>query len=283
MKKDRAVVFTVSNNLVFAVASVLMDLKHFSPSIADEIVIFHNGIQKKDQELLKNILLIPIRFINYSLPYKDSSFIPNTIIDYFTCMVFAKFECLRLLNEYKNILLLDYDIVIQKDISELFDKCKSGIKMMRGDFLVRQQLKHDIDDYDMEVQGTAAGTFVFQDHMGNYNEMYTFCYQSLMKYANVLSLPEQAIFDFMIQDFQLNVETINIQTYSPHPTNIELATDARIIHAYGQPKFWNGLYNKQWDDNYKNWLLMGGAGYKKDGKFKHLIRKFIRVLKHWIL
>lgn len=272
MKKNRAIVFAVSKNLTFSIACVMMDIKRLSPNLADEIVVIHDGISKKDQVLLA--LILPTRFIEYEMPFEDISFIPDSILNYFTKMVFAKFECLKLLDDYHNVMLSDYDIVIQKNIAELFEYCDSGIKMMPGGLKVRGQLHNAVEEYDMEKEGICACFFIFQDHIGDYIKMYDFCYQSLKKYADVISLPEQAIFDFMLQEFNLKICPIDSKIYSPHPTDKELAKDAKIIHAYGQPKFWNGLGNEQWNKNYKAWLEMGGSKYKS----KNIIEKtFLRI------
>lgn len=273
-KKDRAIVFAVSNNLTFSIACVLMDIKRLSPDLADEVVILHDGISNKDKKLINTIL--PTRFIEYEMPFDDISFIPDSIINYFTKMVFAKFECLKLLNDYHSVLLSDYDIVVQKDISELFDYCESGIKfMLSGN--VRDQLHYSIDEYDMDADGICASIFVLQDHIGDYNAMYDFCYKSLTKYANAIYLPEQSIINFMIQEFNLNVTPLKIDDYSPHPTDCILAPKAKVIHAYGQPKFWNGLENENWNNNYASWLKMGGSRYRKTSVLKRIVKKIKKI------
>lgn len=260
MKKNRAIVFTLSADLAFAVACVLMDVKKNSPMLADDVIIIHDGITERDQAILNSIL--PIRFMLYDFPVKDTSVINPNILRYFTKMVFAKFECLKLLDEYKNIMLLDYDIVIQQDISELFDRCESGIKMMPGGVKVKDQLYEATDDYNMDAEGIAACTFVMQDHLPDYIKMYDFCYASLSRYGMILFMPEQAIFDFMIQQFSLKIYPIDVNVYSPHPNDEDHAHNAKIIHSYGQPKFWNGLNNEHWNSNYRAWLYMGGSKYR---------------------
>lgn len=277
MKKNRAIVFTVSKNLAFSVACVTMDIKKLSPNLADEIVVIHNGIKENDQRLLASIL--PTRFIHYSLPI-DKSLISDDILNYFTEMVFAKFECLRLLDEYKNVMLTDSDVVIQKDIAELFDYCESGFKILKDgeNRNVSSQFKESIQGYDMNAGCTATGIFALQDHLKNYKKMYYFCYESLIKYHDKIYLPEQAIFDLMLQEFDIQICPIDAKIYSPHPTDIELAPHAKIIHAYGQPKFWNGLANEQWNQNYKKWIEMGGSRYKAPTLLSKIIKKTKKIL-----
>jgi lipopolysaccharide biosynthesis glycosyltransferase len=270
-KKNRAVVFGLTADHIFAVACVMMDLKRLSPDLADEVVVIHDGVSEADQKILMSIL--PTRFILYEFPIKDPRVLHAKSVQHFSKMVFTKFECLRLLNDYKDVMWLDYDIVVQADLSGLFSPCESGIKMMPGGLQVRGQLLEEVSEYDMNAEGICASTFVFQKGLGNHKSMYEFCYQKLGQYAEVLYMPEQAIFDFMIQEFRLTPTAIDRRVYSPHPSDIEDASRAKIIHAYGQPKFWNGLSNEHWDKNYTAWLRLGGSRYALPSKLSKVKRR----------
>lgn len=280
MKKYNAVVFGLTANHAFAVACVMMDIKRLSPGMVDEVVIIHDGINKKDQRLLGSIL--PTRFILYDFPLISARVLNASAVQQFSRMVFTKFECLKLLNDYTNVMWSDYDIVIQSDISELFSHCDAGIKLMPSGMPVRGQLLAPIANYDMTAEAIGAGLFVFQDHLKDYMEMYRFCYAELDKYAEVLYMPEQAIFDFMVQRFNLNPAPIDRRIYSPHPTDQVLASSAKIIHAYGQPKFWNGMQNEQWKKNYRTWIDMGGTKFKGRSIIARVMSKCKSILlRYW--
>jgi lipopolysaccharide biosynthesis glycosyltransferase len=278
-KKERAIVFGLTSNYAFAVACVMLDIKRLCPAIADEIVIIHDGISESDKRLLAGIL--PTRFIDYEFPITSKKVFYSKAIQHFTKMVFTKFECLHLLNEYKAVMWLDYDIVLQDDISELFAPVACGIKMMPGGMKVRDQIISEVSGYDLECEGVVASTFIFFDNLPNYNNLHGYCYEQLKKHAEILYMPEQAIFDFMIQDFNLRPISINPRLYTPHPSSSD-AINAKIIHAFGQPKFWNGLSNDRWDLNYQSWVMQGGTRYKPKGKINRLLTKlknrFQRIL-----
>jgi lipopolysaccharide biosynthesis glycosyltransferase len=259
-KKCNAIVFGLTANHIFAVACVMMDLKRLTSSLIDEVVILHDGIHPQDQKILEAIL--PTRFILYDFPLMSDRVRYSRSVQYFTKMVFTKFECLRLLDSYKNIVWMDYDIVIQSDISELFSPCDTGIKIMRGGVSVREQLLEPVAEYEMNTEGISTGLFVFHDNLKNYMEMYRFCYEKLESYAPILYMPDQAIFDFMIQEFEVQAELLEGGVYATHPTNLDNVAQAKIIHSWGQPKFWNGMHNAQWQANYNAWLQMGGSRYK---------------------
>lgn len=269
MKKN-AVAFTISSDLVFAVATLMMDLKEKAPKIADEVVIFHDGVFEKDLNLLNSIL--PVVAVRYEIPVKDLSIFDPMTLDYFTVMVHAKYECLKLLSKYKNVVYLDPDMVILEDFSDLLERCDSGIKMMPSGHPVRAQLHSEVLDYDMNQEGICACIFVFQDHV-DYKKLYEFCVSAVNKYASKLKLPDQAIFDFMIQEHRINVFPIDRDAFSPHPNDPNKIDHVKILHAYGQPKFWNGIASEQWQKNYSKWLLMGGSPYVHAPYIKRLTSK----------
>lgn len=272
-KKETAIVFGATNNFAFAIASVLMDLKKFDYSWITDIVIFHDGISEKEQKLLNSIL--PCVFEKYNFPIKDKTKFDQSVLNYFSEMVFSKFECLRLLKYYKNVIWLDYDIVITKNISELANYCESGFKILLGHSNVLSQLNKPINDYDMNKKGICTSTFSLQDHINNYEGMYYFCYKKTEQYAKYFHFPEQAIFDFMIQEFCLKPEVIDWNVYCVHPDEKDKYDQAKILHAYGYRKFWNEIRNENWNSNYKAWLEWGGGSYNLK---KYLIKKYIRIL-----
>lgn len=270
-KKNRAIVFGLTSNHIFAVGCVMQDIKRLCPDIIDEVVIFHDGIDEKQKEILSNILRT--RFIHYEFPVEQKNTLKSKATQYFTKMVFTKFECLRLLNDYRAVMWLDYDIVIQKDISELFDNPSVGLKVIPGGITVREQLLEAVPEYNMQVEGIVASTFVLFDSLPNYMDMFNFCYLKLNEYSNILYMPEQAIFDFMIQEFKLVPATLDGNLYTPHPTDQFNSHEAYIIHAYGQPKFWNGLYNANWENNYKHWRSLGGSKYIAPNILKKILNR----------
>ena len=285
MEKKTAIVFGLTSNHIFAVATVIMDLKKYSPLIADEIVIFSDlEIKKRDKNILTKFF--PIKFLVYDFPIEKVNIFNQSTLSYFSKMCFSKYECLRLLNEYKTVMWLDYDIVITRDISDLMQESIFGIKMMSSPgCTVLNQLHEPVADYDMYATAICASTFVFHDNLKDFNEMYEFCYLKLFKYAKYLHLGEQAIFDFMIQEFKIEYENIDVNSYSLHPSECDLSNNAKILHAFGQPKFWNGLNNQQWNDNYLQWIIMGGTKNRNNiilNKLKMTKNYFLQFLSNKI-
>ena len=267
MKKN-AVVFTISKDLTFAAANIILQIKNLCPSIADIFVIYHNGISSKEKKLIQKIC--NVKFIKYELP-ADINIFNKSTISHFTEMVFAKFECFKLLNEFKNVIYIDPDIVIMKDLSFLLNKSENGISFIPGGSKVSDQLHQDVDEFDMNQEGICACFFVLQDHLDDFNSKYNFCIKYLNKYATSLYLPEQAIFDFMIQHFKIKYDVLENKKYTPHPSNF--GNEAVLIHSFGALKFWNGITNDTWNKYDKKWNKLGGKSWTFIKKVKRLFQK----------
>ena len=116
-EKKTAIVTGGTSNQFPAMAVLALNLADKCPDIADELVIFHDGISDDEQKKVNQIF--PTRFINYRNPFSDKSSFNETITNYFSFMVFCKYECWRLLEEYKTVIWCDYDITFLQNVSEL--------------------------------------------------------------------------------------------------------------------------------------------------------------------
>lgn len=257
-KKKLAIVFGATGNMSFAVASVLMDIKKHSPNLADDIIIYHNDITEKDKNLLKSI--IPCILIDYEFPIKDTSKFNEAYFNQFTHLAYSRYECFNLLNQYKTVIWLDIDIMLQDDISGLLDYGKNGIGILPGGQL-KEYIFKPIPEYDMDKLGYSTGTIVFTDKIPDYNNLTKWCYDKTYEYAEYLYLPDQAVFNFLLQKFDVEIEIIDLKKYCCNPREKNYQ-NAIIVHSYCPEKFWNFWNIKQWNQNYKEWLKIGGSRYK---------------------
>jgi lipopolysaccharide biosynthesis glycosyltransferase len=199
-------------------------------------------------------------------------------------MVFCKYECFNLLDEYRTVIWTDYDVVFNKDIGELLLPVPSGFRLTQDiSNSVGSMFFKDIDStikkYNLDILGICLPIFVFFDNMDKYNEYYEYCLSQTEKYAQYLYFPEQCIINLLIQDYNIQIETIDFRIYSAHPYREIITEETKIIHAYGHPKFWNGLYNAVWEKNYKIWVNMGGSKFYCRKISYKIKKKAIRILK----
>lgn len=248
---------------VSAMGVLALNIKDRIPNLANELIIFHDGIKRKDQQLIKKIY--PTYFFDYKFPIGFLAKRKNRSLRYFTPMLFCKYECFRLLEQYDRVIWTDYDVLILKDLNELIEN-ESGLQIPENGGALRQMFlpnvgEIDMSEYDMEQSCICTPLFVITRNIGEYMEFYDWCIKATLKYAEYIDLPEQCIISMLIQKFQISYYNLSIHRYALHPK--EYDGKASILHAYGRPKFWEGLYNEQWDRYYREWCQLGGSQYKE--------------------
>lgn len=249
---------------VAAMAVLALNLQETNKQLADELIIFHDGISDSDQKIICKIM--PARFIKYKCPVSKLKLYQNPSIRYFSTMLFCKFECFKLLDEYDAVVWTDYDVLIKDSIQEILQKECGFYVVANGEMTLQSMFhssvcKRDMDAYDMQGECITTPLFVMRKDIGIYMKYYEWCYKALKEYYRDLYLAEQCIFSMLVQKFHIPYSKIDLETYVVHPKDD--SARAKILHAYGQPKFWNGIENTKWEKYYTEWLNMGGKDYYK--------------------
>ena len=245
---------------IAAMAVLALNIRETNGKWIDELVIFHDGIGEEDQKLVKKIF--PARFEKYKCPIGKWKQIQNKSVRYFTSMVFCKYECFRLLNDYDVVTWSDYDIIIKEDISEIV-KGQEDINIVVNqdeklcNMFFKSIEKRDMSEYDMNGPCICTPLFVLKKGIQRYEEYYKWCYRMTDRFIKDLYLPEQCIMTMLVQKYKLPLGRIDRNIYAVHPK--EDSSVAKILHAYGAVKFWNGLSNEKWENYYQQWLAMGGS------------------------
>lgn len=276
--KKKAIVTGGSLDQFPAIAVLAMQIAEHCPNIADELVIFHNGVVEEEQRRINQIF--PCRFIEYSLPIKDDGKFTRTVWHYFTFMLFCKYEIFRLLDEYETILWTDYDVFILKDISELMCKDEYPVKFMTSNLAITKFnetiYKHlnDIKDIDLLYGlSISCGLIVIHDSFPDYKKFYEDCIKLTTELSDSLVCAEEGIISILLQRYNINVGHIEPEIYCIHPNDYTGDTRVKILHAAGNPKFWNGLRYEEWDVMIKKWVSMGGKKIKNN---KFVLKALIR-------
>ena len=255
-----------------AMGVLALNLKDKAPLIADELVIIHdypNEVPKKIMQAFNSVM--STRFIKYNCPIPKWILYQNKNIRYFSPMVFCKIECFSLLKEYETVIWSDYDVLIRDDLSELA-KLDSSNNEEQYCFVVNpdsildrmfyptvhrllgknNKKANELHNYDLNGECITTPLFVMQGISSKKVEEYVdFCYDIARKYMRYLYLPEQCLFTMLFQKYGINYSSIDRNIYVCHPKDADENT--KILHAYGQPKFWNGLENEQWSAYYEQW------------------------------
>lgn len=256
-----------THNEVVGMGTLALNIKEKMPDLVDELIIFHDGISLKDQEIIQKIF--PTKFNEFHFPVRFLDHRKNSYIRYFSPMVFCKYECFRLLEEYERVIWTDYDVVILKDISELLES-NAGLQIVEEREPLKTRFRDEgkcvENEYDLERHGVSTPLFVLTRSVGDYKMFYRWCVENTKKYMSYIKLPEQCIISMLVQKFDIKYECLSDVKYAIHPRLYK--GDASIIHAYGRPKFWEGLQNREWDRYYRQWIELGGSKYKVSFKKK---------------
>jgi len=278
MKKDAALMFCLTSNHAFALGTVLVNLKAVSPRFPADIIVIHDGISKRDMDAMRRIM--PVHFRKYSSPFDKLDAFNNSVLSTFSPMVFAKFEAFKLLSEYRTVLYSDYDIVILDDFSELLMPSVSGARFIRSiGATVADQVYAPVAEYDMHRECVCASLFCLNENLKQYERLYSWCYEKALQYGKNLRLGEQAILDFMFQEFDITIDEMEQNIYSWYPNKDFGTTRPKVLHAWGQPKYWNGLDNELWNDYYGRWVAMGGSTKERRTVMKCAVGLLRRIKK----
>lgn len=255
----RALVTGGTRDDVAPIAVFIKNIKETNSHLFDEIVVFHDGIKDKDQKLIKSIY--NTRFIEYTYRPKTKN---DEVISYFSRMIYCKYECFALLDDYDEVVWSDYDVVVQDKLDDFCTingdefnilTCSSKLKTM----FYKDISNKDILNYDLDSDGIGTPLFALSNKLEKYKEIYRWCYDKTTAWGEDLYLPEQCIFSIAVQEFKIRIKRYEFSEYACYPTKAK--GGEKIIHAAGPVKFWNGIHNDNWNRLYHEWLDMGGTNY----------------------
>ena len=256
IQKKTALVLAGTENVIPYIGTFLISLNKIHPNFTNDIIVFYDTISSIYSEKLKKIPNIVLK--KYETPFENIDEFDDVVLNNFTPMVFAKYECIRLLNDYSCIIWMDYDMVVASDISELLKPVDSGLRLIItpsiSDSFLPNQNKVVMEEYK-ELNGIHGSVMVFYDTLKRREEIYWWCIDKTNELKSTLRLPEQAVFSLMINEFAIAVYPIDFNLYSKHPESKKTYYDkyVKIWHCYGPRKFWNGVKCKVFDECYDLW------------------------------
>ncbi len=240
---------------IFALASVIIGLKTNAPKLAAmaDFFVYTQNISPQNREALLKIQ--PVNILEFHLPFDT---VQIKTLGRYSELTFARYEAFPLLKQYKNVLYLDSDIIILKELLPLLDTAKNGFALCYDDNLVAANFSAKIDGYNLKTRNRNAGIMLITDDLQNQDEIYSKCYKITKQHAAKLEWPDQGILNILLQHFKIVPGEIPLQ-FNAHPiTSYIRLKETAILHAMGPYKFWNGFYLKQWQRFYGQWLAAGG-------------------------
>ena len=209
-KKKVAIAFGITGSYTDILANVLIGLKKHSKKFWDDIVVFHSGINDEQQLHLNKI--VKCNFVE--LQNRDFlKYVSKEQIELYSVATFFRFESFSLLDKYEKVIWSDVDVLFQGDLSELLsygDKSGYAGTYAPDEYRVENNFFELIEEYDMFTPMLNAGLFVISDKLSNYKEIQQWCYDSTVKYGSKLRWLDQAILNLLVQEFNIDVEPIDL-------------------------------------------------------------------------
>jgi hypothetical protein len=220
---------------------------------------------------------------------------------YFSAGILTKFEPFRLAEFYDRVIWLDTDQINTRELIDIVTNqtCDFGIvdggpnSIAMDNFIKQPKVlfkENELASLNYKAPGVCGNFFIVssfqQDAYERARELY-------FRLQEDLYGADQAIICILMQEkYQKNTYYSN-ELFTPHPVDwvipklISSANNERpyFLHAFGQPKFWNGLEDSIWNYFYIEWIALGGTPFARNVTLSRLIlfvKKYIFKLKSMI-
>lgn len=255
MAKKTAILCTASNMYTFALFTSLATFLKHSPKLAAQadIYVYNYKWPEPIKEIFKTHF--PITLIDFDLP----DFVPpSPMITKFTPALFARFEAFALLEKYENVICLDSDILVQKELAGVLDEVTTHIGLTPDSCpTIGHNFWGDIPGYDLSAPCLNAGFIVLKNPLPA-AKMRDWLYHMLAKYADICYLGDQGLMNLLLQEFKLTPTVLSPRYNQPASSATKELKQAYIIHSTGHRKFWYYYYFDEWYESYARWYALSG-------------------------
>ena len=185
--KKIAVVFAINELYSFCIYVSICSLLKNSPHLMQQsdIIIYNCNMSDRDKNVFNTF--DNIRIIDYKFPLKIEK---TNAIKIFSIASFARYECFDMLNYYEKVIYLDADILVQKELLNIFNLiCENGIGLIKEKTNVKLfSLK--IENFSLKKTIFNSGFIVLNRKLKvNFKEITDFCYKTTVQYIKYLYLP----------------------------------------------------------------------------------------------
>jgi hypothetical protein len=270
-----AVCISASSDLAFAAAVTFINFIEIHGVEGFHFRLYSDSKLPRMVKIFKN-LGAEFEVEIYRPPVNWTKLWGSRAIAYFSPLVLAKFEGFRLLSVFPTVVWLDYDIIIQKPLTELWTKVNFDLAYSGSSQPISNGFTVPPVGLDPEREGMSAGVMVFRSTFVGKRTATLDLYGLFLKEYSSLYYPEQAIFDLYLSH-QKYVHWKLDDRFSTIPGSESPST--LIVHGFGSKKFWSGLQNDSWSSNYEEWLTLGGWAWNP---MRAKLAKLIRALKYSI-
>lgn len=174
-------------------------------------------------------------------------------------MPFCHFEAFRLLDNYRRVLWLDADTMVQGPLDGLIN---GSAFTVTSDYpwTVSDNFLAPIEGYNMSSLGVCTAVMGLSDTLP-YKKIYSWCIERAMFLSNLLFNRDQGIINLALQEYAIKHSLLECNKWQCMPWKEE-AIAANIVHFGSDNKPWNNENITAawpgWYRYYKIWLKLGG-------------------------
>lgn len=245
---DTAVVIGFTRAWTAPAAVVLQALNKLQPQPFDAIMMVQDVPQ--DQRDLINTIR-PCQFIDYAVDLKDPERFARV-----SSMAFSRYECWAMLEKYERVLWIDADTLPVGEILSCFDHIQdTGIGLIpHTGTPISVSFAMDVPGFDMQRECFNSGYIALTRAVGDYQAMRDWLYDATTKWSDYVS-SDQAVINMMFQALDVP-PTVLPGKYNCSPD--KPVEDVRVLHPWGNHKFWDGISDPRWDAYHQQWIDTGG-------------------------
>lgn len=268
MEQKVGIGISCTQDHLFAVGTLVINLLQLHNPEKFCFHIFTDGTNSKFVEAMVK-LEVSFEVHDYRPPFAERLLWGTRSIAQFSPMVLAKFEILKLLQNHKLAAWMDYDLVVQRAIPFELIGSSAAIAFVPSGHTVADALGLNPEDLSPELsaEGMSAGFIVASGSMLKSSTFGDRLKSAFLNFRHTLKFPEQGCFDIAIHETGLSVLHLERSEFAAFPGTKD-ESEACILHSWGgRDKFWITAHNERWNENYRQWLSIGGNKYSK-----HLVR-----------
>lgn len=245
---DTAIVMGFTRAWTAPAAVVLQALNDVEPQPFDAI-LFVQDLTQDQRDRLNRIRTC--QFVDYEPRLPDTDRFERV-----SSMAFSRYECWSLLSSYERVLWIDSDTLPVAEVLSCFELVKeTGLGLIpHHGTPMRVSFARDIPGFDMERECFNSGFIALTRAIGDYTMQRDWLNDATSRWSKEVN-SDQAVINMMFQALD-KPPTALPSRYNCSPQHV--VPDVRLLHPWGNQKFWDGLSDPRWDAYLKQWISLGG-------------------------
>lgn len=263
-----AIYFSITDNYSFAVANILMGMRHYSTQLLDrcDVIVYHTGISETNKKLLKQIHRNTL-FEEMVFPSEWDEILEHPRTKKWGSFVICKFFGFDLINRYEKVLGLDADMHVRGDISPIFEIEQDMAWRPIVAWKPNEVFADIIESPDNNILAGNGGLMFFNDSIKKCKIDVDTIRNAFEDIKNLRPGGiDELVLAWVAHKNRLSVCELDVCDYN---TSVQAhKTESKLVHFLDyktiQTKPWKNpvafLYYTDWAENYEKWLELGGNG-----------------------